>query len=1664
MSESNFDTDIQTISILGRPSIKLGFHLSYFIAKTVINNLKSSTYVLITDSNLSYRYVNPIKTEFENLINQNGSKSRFFSYLLPPGEQSKSREMKALIEDWLLDHRCTRDTVILALGGGVVGDLVGFVSATFMRGVRFCQIPTSLLAMVDSSVGGKTAIDTPLGKNLIGSFWQPSYIFIDAAYLETLPEREFVNGMAEVVKTAAIWDESQFERLESNVDSIRSAVLSPPSRSPQNPFPGRSLATRSQAQSLLLQVISDSVGVKAQVVTLDEKETGLRNLVNFGHTIGHAIEAILTPAILHGECVSIGMVLEAEVARARGCLSSSAIARLSKCLKAHGLPISLLDPRITKSPNAANLDLDRLLDLMSVDKKNVGKEKKIVLLSRIGKTFEERASSVEDNLIRRIIAPSVRVFPGPPPSNFQKLVITTPGSKSISNRALVLAALGNGTCKIKNLLHSDDTQVMITALEEMKGASFAWEDNGATLVVSGRGGQLISPLKEKEIYLGNAGTAARFLTSVCTLIKSQAPDSNSTVITGNARMKERPIGPLVDALRNNGVQIEYLATEGCLPLRIGTGGGLVGGKIELAASVSSQYVSSILLAAPYAQEPVTISLIGGAVISQPYIDMTIAMMASFGVQVERLTDPNTNVLSNTYRIPIGAYKNPTVFEVESDASSATYPLAIAALNGLDLTLETIGSSSLQGDAQFAKKVLEPMGCQVVQTEKQTKVIGPKSVRDLRQLGEIDMEQMTDAFLTACVMFSVAGQPTKDQENFTKIVGIANQRVKECNRIAAMVKELSKMGIQAEELEDGIKVFGASVETLAEGGANTVIHCYDDHRIAMAFSVLGTVPGSKGLTLNEKRCVEKTWPSWWDDLNGKLGIELAGVGPMRSSLKGVDVAWEAKKPEIPSILLCGMRGSGKSFSGQVAASTLGWPLIDTDLYFQEKYHTTIRSYIQSHGWDRFREEERAVLEEILEKFPSRHVISLGGGIVETKQARLILKDYADSKGPVIQITRPVEQIVSYLDQDGSRPCLGEPVENIWKRREPWYRACSNLEHFNLVHPPSHIQDFQRTKLVMRQFFRFITGVDTNHVLLDPPVSRNTHFVCLTFPCLSPPRPEDEFALDRFEEITIGCDAVELRVDLLSPDGKPPTSPTIPPIDFVIRQVAALRELTSLPVIYTVRTRSQGGMFPDGHPSEWAELVKVGFRTGCEYVDVEFGLPPEENKTLCSKKGHSKIIASFHDFSGQLKWDCSRMATLYHQMRAYGDMVKLVSKATNGLQDNLSLLNFRKRITSSLKEQQTLITINMGRPGQMSRILSPVFSPTTHPLLPGPPAAPGQLSFSQIQTALGLLGQISSKSFWLFGSPIEQSRSPLIHQTGFNILGLDGYRYEKHESNSISEDKGILKKIHDPGFGGASVTIPLKVEITKYLDWLTPDAQAIGAVNTIVPVLQPDGSFKLLGANTDWEAMRAKIEANLPAQQALGMLNASKLVRAAGVVIGAGGTARAAIYTLHCLGYEQIYIFNRTTTKAEELARSFPKNFKIRVIKDLKVFQEPILSHGICLPSVIISAVPAQGTRLSTDDNVEENTDQGGKLEIPIEIFSRPGGGVVIEMSYLKGKSSAILRGVEGREDWKGIDGLEILIEQGLRQFELWTELNEWTERFGDSVDHELRQREREASLE
>lgn len=1324
----------------------------------------------------------------------------------------------------------------------------------------------------------------------------------------------------------------------------------------------------SDVKDILKRVVLGSVRVKAHVVSADEREGGLRNLLNFGHSIGHAYEGILTPQILHGECVAIGMVLEANLARYLGVLKAAAVSRLVRCIKSFDLPTSYLDPIVQERSGQKACRTGDLMSIMGVDKKNDGRKKRIVLLSAIGRTHEMKATVVADRDISVVLSPAVEVHPFA--TKQLEVTCTPPGSKSISNRALLLAALGDGQCRITNLLHSDDTDVMLLALTDLKCARFAWENDGEVLVVNGNKGRMHAT--KKELYLGNAGTASRFLTTVATL--AGPGEAGSSVLTGNKRMKSRPVGPLVDALRSNGAEIQYLEDEGSLPLSIEASRGLEGGDINLAATVSSQYVSSILMCAPYAKKPVTLRLHGGKPISQPYIDMTTAMMASFGIQVARST-----VEAHTYHIPQGQYTNPGEYDVESDASSATYPLAVAAITGTTCTIPNIGSGSLQGDSRFAVDVLKPMGCMVKQTGSSTTVTGPAR-GSLRPLPEVDMELMTDAFLTASVLAAVACG--SGGNHTTRIIGIANQRVKECNRIRAMKDQLEKFGVTCRELEDGIEINGISSTDLQQ--PHDGVDCYDDHRVAMSFSVLA-LAAPKPSIIRERECVGKTWPGWWDSLAQTFGVHLEGIDQESSQ----PYHQKPSEERSQSIYIIGMRGAGKTTAGAWASKILGWPFIDLDSQLELELECSIPDLIKSAGWETFRQHEYTLLKKSMSAKPNKHVFACGGGIVESAQARQMLIQYHKSGGPVLLVHRDIEDVMAFLQKDKTRPAYVDDMHGVWLRREPWYKECSNYDYFSrtleagwLVKPA---KDFSR-------LLHHVTG-RARH-LEDLMRREHTFFVSLTVPDIAR-------ALVFLDQVVVGSDAVELRVDLLH---DPETTDGLPGIPYVYRQLHLLQHATDLPIIFTARTRDQGGRLPNDAHDHAMALSLLALRVGVEFVDVEIQHSEKFIRAITGAKGQSKIITSHHDPKGELSWSDGSWVPHYNKALQYGDIVKLVGMAKQQ-KDNQDLLEFVSWAKSAHKTP--ILAINMGIRGQLSRIQNSFLTPVSHPALPFK-AAPGQLSAAEIRQALSLHGVIEPKQFFLFGKPISASRSPAMHNALFKATGLP-HHYALCETDSAHDLEEVIRADH---FGGASVTIPLKLDIMQLLDEVSEDARTIGAVNTITADVSRKSSLGsgkyLMGQNTDWKGMT----------YVLNRAGARPMLGQNALIVGGGGTARAAIYTLHHMGYAPLYLVGRSPEKLRALTETFPETYDLQVLSSLNDVDALQAS-----PSVAMGTIPA--------DRPIESTLRATIAELFRLASKDPQGTrILLEMAYKP--SVTPLMELAAHAGWTTIPGLEVLASQGFYQ--------------------------------
>ncbi len=294
-----------------------------------------------------------------------------YHHLIPAGETYKTLDTIAKIYDTALENRLERSSTLISLGGGVIGDMTGFAAATWLRGVNFIQIPTSLLAMVDASIGGKTGVNHPQGKNLIGAFYQPKLVFIDPLVLKTLPEREFRAGMAEVIKYGVIWDHALFSELEaaSALDQLSSL-----------------------SEEKLSNMITRSCQAKIDVVSQDEKEAGLRAILNYGHTIGHAVESLTGYSqINHGEAVGIGMVAAGKMATLLDLWTTDAEKRQFSLIQKTGLPTGI----------PQQLDNDQILHLLQTDKKVKAGKVRFILPTSIGEVFI--SDQVEGEIVRKAI-------------------------------------------------------------------------------------------------------------------------------------------------------------------------------------------------------------------------------------------------------------------------------------------------------------------------------------------------------------------------------------------------------------------------------------------------------------------------------------------------------------------------------------------------------------------------------------------------------------------------------------------------------------------------------------------------------------------------------------------------------------------------------------------------------------------------------------------------------------------------------------------------------------------------------------------------------------------------------------------------------------------------------------------------------------------------------------------------------------------------------------------------------------------------------------------------------------------------------------------------------------------------------------------------------------
>jgi 3-phosphoshikimate 1-carboxyvinyltransferase len=410
------------------------------------------------------------------------------------------------------------------------------------------------------------------------------------------------------------------------------------------------------------------------------------------------------------------------------------------------------------------------------------------------------------------------------PSGPLRARIRPPGSRSLTNRALICAALARGESCLNGALESDDTRVMIEGLRQL-GIAVEHDPSARTIRVTGCDGR--PRAASAELVLGNSGTTVRFLTALATL------GHGVYRLDGTPRMRERPIQDLLDALRQLGADAVSEAGTGCPPVVV-RAAGLPGGRAEVAGNISSQFLSAVLQAAPCAASDVVLS-VRGELVSKPYVAMTLAVMRAFGV--ETLSD------GSSFRVPAPQSYRGCTYSIEPDASAASYFFAAAAIAGGTVTVEGLSHSSLQGDVDFCD-CLRQMGCEIIDGDAQITVAG-KPLHGI----DVDMNAISDTVQTLGAVALFADGPTT-------IRNVGHIRHKETDRIAALAAELRKFGAEIEERPDGLRItpkplHGAAIDT------------YDDHRMAMSMALVGLVV--PGVVIRDPGCTSKTYPDFFSDL-------------------------------------------------------------------------------------------------------------------------------------------------------------------------------------------------------------------------------------------------------------------------------------------------------------------------------------------------------------------------------------------------------------------------------------------------------------------------------------------------------------------------------------------------------------------------------------------------------------------------------------------------------------------------------------------------------------------------------------------------------------------------------------------------------------------------------
>lgn len=569
--------------------------------------------------------------------------------------------------------------------------------------------------------------------------------------------------------------------------------------------------------------------------------------------------------------------------------------------------------------------------------------------------------------------------------------VSVPGSKYIANRLLIICALANGNSILKNVPDNEDINNAIKALEQF---GIRIEKNNDTLTMIGTNGRLISP--KNEINVGDSGTLLRFIAGFAALAKGK------TAITGSKRIQERPILDLLDSLNDLGIKSS--SKNDHAPITI-EGGNLKGGKTTTKGDVSSQFISSLLMIAPFAKNDIEIS-VNGKLVSSEYIDLTINLMKEFGVKVERN--------ENKFKVKSNQKCKSRDFIIPSDWASANYFLAAAAIVPGTIKIENVDMQSKQPESGFID-LLVRMGCKVTIGKNSMEIIGNNKLKSI----DADMSSMPDSVQTLAAVSLFA-------DGKTRIRNIWNLKFKESDRINDTAAELRKLGANVKVANDGMEITPGKFKS-------AIIDSHNDHRMAMSFAIAGLK--IDGIKIKNPDCLKKSFPQFFDKLN-EIG---------------------AQTKELKNIVLIGYRGAGKTSTAKELSKLTGMDVITTDEQISRKAGMPIADFIEKNGWDNFRHIENQVIDGL--KDADGIIIDCGGGAVENPDNVKSLRE----NGMVFWLRAHVSVLAGRIKDSKNRPSITgkksfiDEIDEVLAKRIPLYRKASDFEVEANIETPMKIAE-------------------------------------------------------------------------------------------------------------------------------------------------------------------------------------------------------------------------------------------------------------------------------------------------------------------------------------------------------------------------------------------------------------------------------------------------------------------------------------------------------------------------------------------------------------------------------------------------------------------------------